>query len=176
MDLQNVLNKKHRNDLVDEAAAVLESGYSFIAEQGLETRMNDIAIGHMMKTSGRTAMILGLTEKTVNEIDKLFVIMGLRALDTFTLHSQSIALAKTMRGENRGGLETLPELTKLLEKRVKLTTQTEAIQQKIVNATLKKKSVRALTTQRKKKEKELHAIAIEIDRVTSVSTNVSRAF
>ena len=175
MDLRKAFSKRRRDELVHETAKFLGESYSFIAENALAGRLNDIAAGHLMNLAGREEIAGGLSEKALAEMDQLFFLMSLRALNIFTLDCQSMALARAVRGEEMGGLpmESVPELASLLEKRVKAIAKEEALQNKVFLAVAAGKPTGGLEPKLKKKQCEVRALAIEIEKASGLKRAIT---
>jgi len=159
--------------MVKEAAAVLGEGFEYIAANGLQSKLREIALGHIMRMAGRDELLKQLSEKAVGELDYLFSLMAMRALDKFTLAASGKALAMIMRGQARGGPETEPELVKLIEKRAKATAVVEAAQLKVVAAAAAKKPFALLKKKRTAAEREVHRLTSGINALSGLSGAVT---
>ena len=175
MDLRKAFSKRRRDELVQETAEFLGESYSFIAENALAGRLNDIAAGHLMNLAGREEIAGGLSKKALAEMDRLFFLMSLRALNIFTLDCQSRALARAMRGDSVGGppMESVPELNSLLEKRVKAIAEEESLQNKVFLAAAAGKPKGGLGPKLKEKQGEVRALAIEIEKASGLKRAIT---
>ncbi|MCK4327635.1 MAG: hypothetical protein KAW41_04100 [Candidatus Diapherotrites archaeon] len=175
MDFRKVFSRKRRDELVAETVEFLNSSYPFIAGNALEGRLNDIAAGHLMNLARREELAGGLSKKALGEMDKLFFLMSLRALNIFTRECQGLALVRAVRGEALPGppIESMPELAGLLEERIKIISDEEELQKKMLLAVASGKPRRALSGQLKKKQDELHELTVEIQKVARMGGAVT---
>jgi len=174
VDFRQVFSRKRRDELVGEAVAFLSGSYSFIAGQALEARLNDIATGHLMNLAKRGELVKTLPPKAVEELDKLFFLMSLRALNIFTLECQGVALTKAMRGEGSGPpIESVPELASLLEDRIRIISDEEELQKKVLMAVAGGKPKGALAKRLKKKQEELHAATVGIQKAAGIGERIT---
>lgn len=167
MRLASEIGRQHRDELVEAAVALLAEGYPAIAEGRLERRLHQIATGHMMNVAGRAGLAAAMPKKAARELDRLFFMMGLRALDEFTLESQLVAVNRLVHGGGAPGLalETSPELGPLLRRRAAATRKAEAVQAKVVMAFAAGRPAGRLLLQRKSAEAAIRQCTRRMEKI-----------
>ncbi|MFC2174646.1 hypothetical protein ACFLQ2_02140 [archaeon] len=170
MELRSAFSKKRRNELVEEAAEFLSLSYPFIAENALGDQLNAIATGHLMNLAKREELVEEMPANVVKEMDRLFFLMSLRALNMFTMECQGLAIMKAMRGETSSPpIESVPELRPLLEERIKIISEEEELQKKVLLASVNGKPGKKLAVELEKKQAELHKATIQVQKASGIA-------